>query len=300
MKHFASPSWVAAGCVLIAGTSAAYLGAAAWNRQGEPEATLALTERELALPWARPDDGTALGLHLLLGDEAPITVRRTAIWRHHDLPTVDEAWIGRDELRSLGFHVELDPGDSEADEYYSRQIGRRAYVVLEYEGEEWDRWLGRREEQVRKVRLRVDAGLEERAALDDAEALLALDRTMRSRLFPIDAGMDPDELRHRHPDRSRYAVLPAVLRLRLLHPEGSEAILTAAVDPLVRRIHVPLSLRGPLDPFVPQESLDEVSARERRASTEGWPEPVPARYVARLAIGHRLEPWLVGVAPIPR
>ncbi len=297
MKQLASPAWVAAGCVLIVATGSLYLTAAAWNRSGEPEAVLALTERELALPWGRQDDGTALDLFVVLGVEAPGTVRRTARWRHHELPSVDEPWIEPDELRRLGFRVDRDPSDPEADEYYSRQIGRRAYVVLEYEGEAWSRWLDRREEQVRQLRRRGDAGAVDRAALADAEALLALDRTMRSRLFPVDAGTDADELRQRYPDRRRFAVLPAVVVPRVLRPEGGPAMLSAAVRLLVSRVHVPLALRRQLEPLLPKETFEEVEARERRAAAQGWPEPTPARYGATVAIGRRLEPWLVGVTP---
>jgi hypothetical protein len=295
MRHLASPAWVAAGCALIVATGALYLSAAAWNRRGEREAALTLTERELALPWSRQDEGTALDLFLVLANEAPETVRSVARWRHRELPPV--AWIGRDKLRELGFRVDRDPADPDADEYYLHQFVRRTYVVVEYEGEGWRRWLSHREEQVRQLRLEVDAGTAERTKLEDAEALLALDRTMRSRLFPVDAGKDPGELRSRYPDRRRFAVLPAAIRPRVARPEGEPAVLTAEVHLLARRVHVPLALRDRLEPFLPEETGEEVEARERRTAVQGWPEPIPARYGATVAIGHRLEAWLVSVTP---
>lgn len=295
MKHLASPAWVAAGCALILATGALYLSAAAWNRRGQPEAVLALTERELALPPGRQDEGTGLDLFVVLGTRAPGTVRRTARWRNYELPPVE--WIGRDKLRELGFRIDRDPSDPEADEYYSRQIARRAYVALEFEGEAWRRWLSSREQHVRQLRLQTEAGVAERAALDDAESLLALDRTMRSRLFPVDAGADAKELRSRYPDRRRFAVLPAAIHLDVERLEGGQATLTATVRLLVRRVHVPLAFRRQLEPFLPEETFQEVEVRERRAAAQGWPEPTPARYGATVAIGRRLETWLVGVTP---
>ena len=53
--------WIAVG--IVAAANAAAVGGAAWNRQGEPEAVLELTERELELPPAAAEN-TALALRL--------------------------------------------------------------------------------------------------------------------------------------------------------------------------------------------------------------------------------------------
>lgn len=290
---------VAVGGLVILLAGSWLLASASWNRRGEPEAVLALTEREVAPPWGSAQEGTALELRLLLGDESPGVARRFAIWRHRELPGVADARLGRDALKAIGFRVELDPGAAEGDEYYARQIPRRGFVVVEHEGEAWERWIARREARVREIRGSVASGGAPQAELDDAEALLALDRTMRSRLFPVDAGRDPAELRKRHPDRRRYAILPALFRAEVLHPTDGTAILTASARPIVFRVHASREIEDALEPVLPRETYEEVEARERREAVRGWPEPVAPRYAATLAVGGRYETWLRDVEPTP-
>ena len=179
MKRVASPAWVAAACGLVVVTNVMFLSAANWNRRGEPEAVLSLTERELAMPTARQDEGAGLELSLLLTHEPPRVIRRAARWRRYELPSVDYGWLDRSKLLELGFRLDFDPSLPDAAEHYSHAMPRRAYVVVEYDGEAWKRWIRGREQQVGKLRRDVDEGIAEPSSLADAEALLAVDRTMR-------------------------------------------------------------------------------------------------------------------------
>ena len=155
MKRLASPASVAAACGLIVLTNLAILAAAGWNRRDEPKAELSLTERELALPAARQDEGTGLELSLVTTDEPPGVVRRTARWRRYELPSVDYDWLDRSKLLELGFRIDLDSTHPDAAEHYSHAMPRRAYVFVECDGEAWNRWISGREEQVRKLRREV-------------------------------------------------------------------------------------------------------------------------------------------------
>jgi hypothetical protein len=88
----------------------------------------------------------------------------------------------------------------------------------------------------------------------------------------------------------------AYVRAEIVRADGREPVLGGEVMELdVRRIHVPRGLRSPLEPLMPAESWSELEAREREAARRGWPEPVPPRYRAVMAIGRRSEPWLVEV-----
>jgi hypothetical protein len=296
MKRLASPASVAAACGLIVVTNLAILAAAGWNRRGEPEAELSLTERELAMPAARQDEGTGLQLSLVMTHEPPGVVRRTARWKHYELPSVDYGWLERAKLLELGFRVDLDPTHPDAAEHYSHAMPRRAYVVIEYDGEAWQRWISDREEQVRELRRAVEEDTAEPSVLADAEAMLAVDRTMRSRLFPVDAGTDANALQRRYGDRRRHAVVAGLLRPKVVQPENGLPTLSGDVLGLVvSRVHVPRKLRRHLEAFLPEDTWEEVEARERRKAESGWPLPTPPRYRATLAVGRRHEPWLVNV-----
>lgn len=299
MRHVASPVTVVAACGLIVVTNLAILSAAGWNRRGEPQAELSLTERELALPAARQDEGTGLELSLVMTHEPPGAVRRTARWKRYELPSVDYGWLDRAKLLELGFRVDVDPARAGAGEHYSHAMPRRAYLVVEYDGEAWNRWIRAREEHVRQVRRKVEEGAAEPSALGDAEALLVIDRTMRSRLVPVDAGTDADALRRRYGDRRRHAVVTGWVRPKVVQPENGVPTLGGVVSGLVvSRVHVSRELRRHLETFLPEETWEEVEARERAAADRGWPSPTAPRYGATLAVGRRYEPWLVSVATV--
>jgi hypothetical protein len=299
MKRLASPASVAAACALIVLTNLVVLAAAGWNRRGEPIAELSLTERELALPAARQDEGTGLELSLVMTHQPPGVLRRAARWKRYELPSVDYDWLDRAKLVELGFRIDLEPSNPDAADRYSHAMARRVYVVLEFDGDSWNRWISGREEQLVELRREVAEGKAEPAELADAEAVLAADRSMRSRLCPVDAGIDPDVLQRRYRDRRRYAVVAGFVRPQLVRVENGEPTLTGQVLGLVvSRVHVSRSLRQPLEGFLPEENWEEVETRERREAGSGWPSPVPPRYRATMAVGRRHEPWLVRIARV--
>jgi len=292
MKRLASPAAVVAACALIVVTNAVVLVKASRNRSGEPEAVLALTERELAMPFARQDEGTALDLRLVTSDAPPLLARRASVWRRREIEEVEFGWLDRAKLLDLGCRIDIEPDDPKAEERYDLAIPRSVYLVLEYDGDAWGRWIAGREESVAEIRSSGSA-----SEIADAEALLALDREMRSRLFPIDAGTDLDLLRRRYPDRSRHVILAGAVRPRVVEDAGGEQVLRGRIDGLfVGRVHVPRRLADTLAPFAPKETWEEIDARMRRETEGRWPEPVPPRFSATLAVGHRLEPWLVEVS----
>jgi len=291
---FSTPLAAAVGLILL--TNVALLAAAGWNRRGEPICELSLTERELALPGARLDEGTGLELSLVMTHQAPGVVRRAARWKRYELPPVEYGWLDRAKLLELGFRIDLDADHPDAEHHYSHAMPRRAYVVLEHDGEAWNRWIAGREEQVEQLRREVADGTKAEETLVNAEALLAIDLTMRSRLFPVDAGLDAEALRRRYSDRSRHAIISGLIRLDVIQDQDETPVLTGDVFRLVvNRVQVSHTLRRPIEDLLPEESWSEVEAREREEAESGWPFPSPPRYRALMAIGRRHEPWLVGI-----
>ncbi len=62
---------------------------------------------------------------------------------------------------------------------------------------------------------------------------------------------------------------------------------------LVSEIHVPLSLRSPLDAVIGRDARARATSRSGRGGDPSAPRP--PRYEATLAFGQRLEPWLTSV-----
>lgn len=267
-----------AGCALIVIVNAVILGAAAKNRGGDQLAELRLTERELAVPEFREDESSGLFLTLKFASDSPPAIQRIARRKRADIPSVDYAWLDRGKLEALGFRLGTEPG----------VIQRTAFVALEFDGDSWTRWLAAREDHLRK-----------RLPQDEAEALLALDRTMRSRLVPIDAESDAGTLRRRFPDRSRYLIVPALVRAVQGGADGGDPSWRGQIaDVLVSDIHVSRELAPALKAFLPQETEAEVRKREQRERPLPWPSPTPPRYRAIVTFGSRNEPWVASVTEI--
>lgn len=245
-----------AGLVLILLANAAILAGVAWNRRGEPDAVLTLTERELQLPWnAGDEDNTGLVLRL---EWNPRGIAGQAL----------PAALPAATLRELGFRPSRLPGRS--------QPPRTAWVVLEMEGEAWRRWLAQR----RRMAAEQGAKAEESGCPPGHE--LEQMEIRESRLVLVDAGLDREALRRRHPDRGRSIIVPGVVE-----PDGLVSELG------VESIHVPLRLRPALDEIVTAELV----RRHRIAGAEDAPRP--PRYRMDVAFGRRGEPWLVKVEKLP-
>jgi hypothetical protein len=276
---------LALGLILV--TNAVALGGVALNRSGAPEATLTLTERELPPGYVGEED---TGLSLRLDWDAPVG------------GDPDE-WLDRDRLRSLGFDCSVAPDDPRAELHYGKALPLQRYAVLEFEGDSWRRWLADQEKEIERLRARVARHDETARTVKEREARLAADRVGHSRLFLVDVGRDPAELRRLHPDRARFIVAPAVVRIDFsagwkspdgtVHPPRLNGHVS---EVLVQEIHVPLSLRPILDQIRRED--------EKTAGAAGWsslerrygPFAVhPPRYEVILSYGRRLEPWIAEI-----
>ncbi|HET9228768.1 MAG TPA: DUF4824 family protein [Thermoanaerobaculia bacterium] len=254
---------LAAGLALIAVVNAVALAGVAWNRRGEPDATVTLTERELQIPWHALNDQEEedTGLDLQLEWRA-----RWSTARGEGLPAAT--------LRELGFR--LDPGRHEPP--------RSAWLVMEMDGEAWRRQIEERRREVEKER-REKPDSDCPPGSDLEEMLVS-----GSRLVVVEAGKDRDALRRRHPDRSRFLIVPGRVDAR----EVSPGVFEGAVAELgVGSIHVPLQLRPVLDEIVSAERL------RRGMDSYVATTPGPPRFRATVAFGRRGEPWLVNVEKLP-
>ena len=223
---------LAAGIALIVATNAVVLAGVAYNRSGTPESVLRLTERELSFPysWGFEEENSGIALRLN--------------WR------VRNDWLDRPKLASLGFDV------SEPALIRGRQLPRDAYLVIELDGPAYQAQLAEAEALARRK--------------PEEWPLRALrnEKERNSRLFVVDADLDPEALRKKYPERSQYAVVTGSVAVphRSIHDAGP--VLGSVADVNIVGVHVPVQFHG-------------VIRKD-------------AAYLATVAFGRRLEPWLTG------
>ena len=246
---------------LIAAVNGIVLAGAAWNRSGTPEATLALTERELPESWRRASNENS-GIALAL--------------RFQHLP--EYPWLDRAKLQSLGFDLAEHATDAER---YKDPLSRRGYVVLEFDGAAWSNLLQEKEQALVEMPARIQAGEATEQQQKFAQDSLERMRTEESRLVPVDAGPDAGALRARFPDPERYLIAPARFDVRRYyrHAAGAAPAEGYLRGILVDTIHLPADLHPAL----------------AEAKRQGSPQP---RYRVTLHYGRRHEPWIGELVPV--
>lgn len=254
------------GLALIVATNVVALGGVAWNRLGELDSRLALTERELPttrLWYSRASENSGMSLTLrwrVLPDDTD-----------DDAPYVPEQgdfggtrWLGVAKMTALGFDAPVAadlapraPGSRDRSRY-ERQPDRTVYLVLEMDGPAY------------REALRRAAQADRRASDADGQTRLAHERDDASRLFVVDAGLDRAALRARYPDRALYAITTGRIGT---HADGDGKPAGGRVRALaVDEINVPLALR----PVFERSTSRDVDLT--------------------MVVGPRGEPWLAAAA----
>ena len=283
--------------VLVVVVDAIVLAGVAWNRRGEPEASLVLTERELPIGYIDKED-TGLWLRL---DLAGSSYR----WLKDEDEKLPD-WSSPERLARLGFDVGVPVADSKAEVFYSKALPLQRYAVLEFEGDSWRRWLARKERAIEDLKRKVERGEERPTEVEDAQDRLEYARMRESRLFIIDVDRDPAELRRRYPDRSRHIVAGAIVGLAFRKPwnpetkkDGDPFLEAYVTELLVNELHVPRRLRPHLDAVRRQDQAhQEALRRGDNVAREAQDSPRGPRYEVTLAYGRRHEPWVTDVRPL--
>lgn len=274
MKWTHRSAWTA-GLALLAVTNLIALCGAAYNRSGEPDSVLGVSQRELRPSYSgvREKENSGLTLQLrwrVLGEDED---GRYQIYEREGGGT--PAWLDDAKMASLGF-VAL-PAASQPNVQVRRRhpLPRDVLVVLEFDGPTRQQALDRAHGAARKVEAKNERG----EGKKDAEAIVFWEEHRSSRLFAVDAGLDRAALRAKYPDRQKYVIV----RGRVRQDWWGRATAGGRIDSLLAdEINVPLELRASFDGIGP--------AYQARPEGEG------RTVQARLAFGQRLEPWLVEAA----
>mgnify|MGYP000434825131 CR=1 FL=1 len=243
-----------------------------YNRSGEAESTVLLTEREMRMPYSWSNDQTFLRIS----------------WRN-----ASSEWFDQQKLESLGFDF------SEA-EYNTHFIETKAILVLEYDGDAYQQAVKiaqSRVERVERKLTQLNAGKEIQAELNDefedelqedlqadlkdAQENLKYEQLSASRLFIVDAGLDEEKLRTQYPDNQRYILTYGIVDVRASMPydENETLVFTGRVDQLsVKRLHI--------------ESEMFAKINKLKSNTQYSRNTMPPRFSVEVHFGQRLEPWI--------
>ena len=287
MRPWARQHTLGLGVAIIVVTNAVALAGVWWNRQPPADSSPTLSERELSLPWRGPrlreNSGLALDLRWRVIDRESAEFGNSVPFN-----SGTPQWLDAGRMAALGFA----PGEVATDagrRRYLKQLPREAVLVLELAGPAWEYALARARDDAARhaAAAAANPGSKEFAGrAKRAQDALIREESSNSRLFVVDAGRDPEALRRQYPDRSRFLLLHGIVRPAVRDSDNGQTLAAGRIGNFRSiRVQVPHAQRTTLEPF------------------ESGPTGQPAagsRYEVSLAIGRRLEPWIVAVSPLPK
>ena len=273
-----------AGLALIVVTNAIALGGVAWNRSGEPESVLKLTQRELWEPrgygLGREEGGLQLNMRWrTLAADPDLAL-------YGDFQGTPE-WLDQTKLASLGFDVSPPPAARRAASRYDRQLPREALVVLELDGPSYQKALERARARAAKEAAKAAEGKAKSGPGSPAQMtaeFLKREETSNSRLFAVDAGRNAQALRAKYPDRARYAIVQGKVRAHYQSGRGKEPRWTGYIEDIQNdQVNVPIEVRKAI----------ESAPRTITPATVADGEPA---FEVTVAFGKRFEPWITAAS----
>ncbi len=271
------------GAALILVANGVALTGVAYNRSGEPESRLTLSQRELARPWNWDGNKENSGLSLILEWRVP-DPDTESYYAYYGRPGGSPAWLDEKRMAELGFDVRRAKGDGTRRDKYISHSERQVLVVLELSGATWQQALERARQRVahqESLRQASPQAKELVEAEKRAREGLAREENENSRLFAVDVGTDLASLRSKYPDRRRYLILKGNVGLRSTSRDKKPVVAGYLGKLSAGQINVPHRLRGAFEALPPRA---------------GGPAEKKPPFTAIVAVGQRLEPWIEAVA----
>ena len=263
------------------------LAGAAYNRSGDPIASLKLTERELPPPYYRAynkkeNSGLALRLNWKV---APDFSEKNRYNRYSLSNYTSPNWLTENKLKELGIDIEKAKANKKSSRYRYKSIDSEdVIVVLEYNGESFQKILKNAENDIKQHRTSAKKSPDNKELirqLKQYEESLAALKISSSRLIAIDAGLKLKALKEKYNDSSKYLMLRGEVR-----PRWSKNELKGRIKQLfISQVHVPL-------PY--SKEINEITNRQTTSNSYNRMNEKP-RYQVELKVGKRLEFWVGGV-----
>lgn len=279
MKTWSIKQSVVVGVTLILVTNIIVLSGVAYNRSGEPDALILLTEREVELPYRfgyYSDENSGLSLTInwrILGkidDDS----------KYRPYGNSYPEWLNKDKLIELGFDVSENIHTEEGRRSYRKGFSKDALLVLEYNGASYEESVQRTKTWFKKKQASDTSQPDLRWQLEIAQDRMKDEQETESRLFVIDTGLNHEALRKKYADKSKFIIVPGRVEIAIRGCDGSRYF-TGRISELGIKVHVPYEYA---------EFLLLMSDEEDSQEKGGGP-----KYKVNLAFGQRLEPWVVGI-----
>jgi hypothetical protein len=277
---FSSRSLFVLGFLLIAAINITVFIGIDSNRTGNPDTLITLAERELRLPYRTNEENTGLSLRLVW---RALGRGEDSIYGYSGRRS--PGWFSAEKLGELGFNIEEYGGSRNNRAYYKTPLPKEVFIVLENNGESYLEAVRRSEKVFERESELLKLNSEDKKLRDNyerAEKQLKRERTENSRLFAIDAGLDPSELRQKYDNRGKYIIVKGLVKPSYQRNKKKNEVYGIIFRISTKKIHVPLKHR---------KVLDDVLAQDKNKHQEFQ----PSRYEIELAYGSRLEPWVMSV-----
>ena len=269
------------GLALIVCANLFVLAGVAWNRSGEPDSVLSLTERELRsagyVPYAERIEGdrrraenNAVRFRLTLGEEYKVEKCQAYYYSGNDYVVPEQ------KMAEMGFS----PFEKDG-EFLERDENKAALIVLELSGPIYQRQREKAEAVWEAATVAMQEGCTEKIDCDcviweaNTREVLRKLQHEESRLYVADVGIDRDALRAAYPDRQRYAIVQGLIK--------------------PSRYSAPDKAGTAVYPSWPEGRITELLVNEITVPVEWHSEGLykrNSRFNAEVAFGQRLEPWI--------
>ncbi|HEX9474427.1 MAG TPA: DUF4824 family protein [Steroidobacteraceae bacterium] len=273
-----------------------------YNRHPPADSTLMLTERELvpSRSWSLSPENSGLDLQIEVRTPATRSGSPGESGEDEGAPPWGGAqWLSPEKLRSLGFPL-ASTGDMDKDRRRDEKLlARDVYLVLELNGNAYEHELQHAQEQATQDELLASAAPEDRLRVERAKygrERADAERNKESRLFCIDAGLDPLALRQLYPDRAHYAIVRGTVRPYVYESAGHWRVMGRFADLRIPQLNVSLVHRSIFGASRNRGYADAIALgiAGGRTDREG-----ARHYSVEVAWGRRLEPWILGATGNP-
>lgn len=292
MKQWTSKQYLLAAMLLLIISNVFVLSGVAYNRSGEPLSKITLTERELSSPYSYSYRDEDSGVSFYLQWRVQSEQDRYTSYGYYGSNWTPVKWLDKDKLTGLGFDTSFEPEDKEASRFYNDLPEREVYLVLEYDGESYQRALKMAQEHLFEKEallesLPKDITDQDKKRIENnaksARNQLEEEQNSRSRLFVIDAELDDVSLRNKYPDQSRYLVVKGKINTTIWSKDKKNYLRGRISQIFNNQVHIPLPYRDQLVEFSKSKTY-----RQQKGNRP--------RFQATFAWGKRYEPWIIGVA----
>ena len=277
-----------AGISLILLTNLIVLAGVFYNRSGEPSSQIQMTERELQIPWYSYNTNH---------ENSGISVRLN--WRVYSKHENDSgyyswrspSWLDEAKLVELGFDTSQDRYAEEGRRAYNKMLSRDVLLVLEYDGPAWQQTLAAAESNLKEKKEQLAFNPDEELSirqLESTEERVRDEKTIRSRLFAVDAGLDYNQLRGKYASKKQYLIIEGQVSLSVgENKDGTRELYGRLSGVSVENLHIPYQYAKVLENILSKTESDK----------EPWRDH-PPRYRMMVHWGKRLEPWVTEVSTL--